>query len=194
MIVLTTHCLVDKHDCLPLQQKSETLRKCSAEANLAKAAVLTKPLSDHMDHLSLLETVQNRERLQNRGILSENSKAIPTIDDLCEHNLEIITGNAGNHVICQFFDLLENQPAELFLPEFGIERQDCFCMIMSAICDTWRRMVLPFTGNPWQIFKIVGMNEQEGLAFTQQLALSCCSCHSCEDEFFTKVSWLRVAG
>ncbi len=152
--------------------------------------MLTKPLADHMDHLSLLETAQKRERLQTQGILSEDSKCIQTVEHLVDYNLAVVTGSARKDVISNFFQLLHSPPDDFWVTEFDLKREDSFSFIVSAMCDTWRRMVLPFEGSPWQVFKAVHMDEHEGISFLQKIGLDCCSCERCEDKFFTKVSWL----
>ena len=159
---------------------------------LAKAVVLTQPLSDFANHVSLLETARLRDRMRRRGINDPNSECTITQDQLIKYNLDLVTGKTGTHVVTEFYQMLHAPVTDDWLSSFGLARESCFETVVSGMCDAWRRLVLPYSGLPWSVFNVIEMDWEEGMRFLRELGLKTSTCAQCQDRFFTKATWLAT--
>lgn len=155
-----------------------------------KSTVLSRPLADYMDRLSLVETVRHRSQLRLRGILPETSKCFMTDEQLSEANLAFLTGDAGLTVLQEYMDFLQCPGGELLPDEFNVSQDECFPLVVIGLCDSWRRLVLPFTGLPWTLFRAINIPFNQGLDYMRSLGLRAGACSHCQDQFFSKVSRL----
>lgn len=154
---------------------------------LVKGVVLTQPLTDFMDLLSMIETQRIRARLRADGILPPTSKCSDLTDaDLVDLNLQVATGDAGWEVIQAYYDMLQ-VPGHLQWPcELGLQVSDCLDLIVTTMCDAFRRLVTPFAVFPWVLFRAIKMEPLEGLCYFRQVGLNAGPCILCQDRFFAK--------
>ena len=150
--------------------------------------MVTKPLSDLMDQISLVETIRHRLRLRRTGLGLKDSKVQHSERDLAELNLRLVSGEEGEKVLSAFFSsLTSNLDGQSDV--WGIPVVECVDAILLGMSDTWRRLVLPFQCQPWQCFRIARMNADSGLSFLRREQEKVKGCRSCADTFFFQVSW-----
>ena len=152
---------------------------------MAKAIVLTRPISNCMDHLSLLETVRIRTRLRLQGILSEQSKCTMMPDQFISENMRVLTGDCGLGVLHDFFNILQAPEELTFSEDLQLDQDECLPIVIMAMSDAWRRLVLPYSGMPWCLFRIVDMNSEDGLNFLRSAGMQAGSCWKCQDRCFS---------
>lgn len=128
------------------------------------------------------------------GLNDPNSKCTIDRNQLMNLSLNLVTGKAGTDVVVNFYHLLHAPKEDMWLQGFDLPRESCFDTIVSGMCDAWRRLVLPFSGLPWVVFKVVKMDPEEGLNHLRRIGLQTASCEHCQDRFFTKASLPHVGG
>ena len=153
---------------------------------MLKSVVLTRPISNYMDHLSFLETVRIRTRLRLQGILS-NSQCKMLPDEFILANMRMITGDCGLETIHDYFNILQSPEDLQWSTDFALNPNECLPIVLTAMCDAWRRLVLPFSGMPWKLFRLADMSDEDGLRFLHSSGLEAGSCQKCQDPFFTLV-------
>ncbi|CAK8986134.1 unnamed protein product [Durusdinium trenchii] len=112
---------------------------------LAKAAAVTRPLATYMDKVSFVESVRQRIYLRNQGLVLPRSKCTATVDELIAMNHEIISGKLGWQAVRELFEMLRAPDgADCWLQWLGpvLQYQDCFQLILPAMCNAWRRCFL----------------------------------------------------
>ena len=149
---------------------------------------MTRPITNYMNDLSFLETVRQRTRLRFQGILPQSSQCQTTPDEFFAKQAHVLTGKAGEDVLHQYFNILQLPAELLWSPHLGLEQNECLPIVLMAMTDAWRRLVLPFHGLPWSIFRLVNMNLDDGLHFLRSVGLQAGSCPKCQDPFFGKVA------
>ncbi len=140
-----------------------------------------------MDHLSLVETVRDRLRLRLQGILPPNSSCKVTQEDFVMANMKILTGDAGLDCLHEYFNVLQMPSDIIWSDDFGITEAECMPLVITAISDCWRRLVLPFWGMPWKLFNLISMDtndSNDGLQFLRSVGMEAGECCKCQDRFF----------
>ena len=158
---------------------------------MAQVLVLARPLSTFMDRASLMETIRFRLRHRRSGLALEQSHCQQSADEFAEMNLQMVSGEAGWDAICEFMRLLVTVETEELHRVLNISMEDSMKLIIPAMCDSWRRLVLPYQGLPFQVLKIIRMDPNTGLSFMKTLREQACGCSFCEDRFFSQVSRLE---
>lgn len=164
-----------------------------SKAKLAKAIVLTRPISNYIDHLSFVETVRGRLRLRLQGVLPPTSSCTVTEEEFLMANMNILTGDAGLDCLHEYFNVLQTRSDFIWSEDFGITEAECMPLVITAISDCWRRLVLPFWGMPWKLFKIISMDTNDGLKFLQSVGVEAGDCCKCQDRFFGLVSLVHTS-
>ena len=159
-------------------------------AKFAQCVVLTAPLAWYMDRASLVETVRHRVYLRVRG-LDPPSTCPHGEDDLRTLNLDLLTGVSGLDVVRQYYTLLTSEPGSAaWHPDFDLPYQDCVLLIFSTVCDTWRRLVLPYQSFTYTCLRVASMSTQEGLEFLWREYQKLDVCNLCRDQQFAQVPCL----
>ena len=112
-------------------------------------------------------------------------------DELVHKNMRVVTGEAGLEVLLDYHHILQDNDM-VWSRDFGILQDDCLPIVIMAMADSWRRLVLPFSGMPWCIFRLIDMDEEQGTDYLRQVGLQAGSCPKCQDCFFGLVSQLTV--
>lgn len=157
---------------------------------MAKAVVLTRPIANYMDTLSLIETLRHRMRLKDANLLPPTSTCAGTNQDLVSANMRILAGQTGLDVLHEYFSMLQAPCDLVWSPDFGLSQDDCLGDVVMAMCDCYRRLVMPFESCPWQLFKIVDMSSEQGLPYLHGLGLRSSHCRKRCDPSFTEVPCL----
>lgn len=144
-----------------------------------------------MDRASLVETVRARLRLCRSGLRLDRSKCACDPDQLAQINLELVSGDAGRDCLRDFMKLFGDGEKQQLLDTFGIPISECLTPVIRTVCDTWRRLVLPYQCLPWQFFRILNMGPEEGLPFIEHQLQKTHQCSLCMDVFFTHAAWLH---
>lgn len=164
-----------------------------AKAKLAKAVVLTRPITNYMDHLSLLETVRIRTRLRIQNILPQTSKCTMSPEEFGQNATRVLTGEAGMDVLHEYFNILQLPGDLAWSSFFGLNQDECLPITVMGMADSWRRLVLPFQGMPWALFRLIHMDFDQGIEFLRDTGLRTGGCAKCQDPFFGQVSCCQVA-
>ena len=151
------------------------------------ALVTTRPLSNFMDHVSYVETVRCRLRLRARGLELAGSKCQLTSDDLVGLNLKLMTGAAGRQVLAEYLEMLQCPPDSAYWPAC-VSLQDMAPLLVIGLCDSFRRLVLPYQCLQYQVLQVVDFDDDRA-AFKHmiQLAKTHNTCPACQDPYFSKV-------
>ena len=163
------------------------------EALFAKCVVTTKPLVVFMDRVSLVETLQSRLRLRRQGLKLPDSQSESSCvpEEVVRLNAEILTGEAGWDCIGAYQELLLT-PADVAVwrHDLGVRKEQCLALILLAVCDTFRRLVLPFEAMPYQMFRLLDGNLLEALQLARSMRQQHASCDRCCDPLFAEAATL----
>ena len=103
-------------------------------------------------------------------------------------NAEVLTGSAGWDAIGAYHEMLVTPvEAALWHQELGVQKEQCLSLMLLAVCDTFRRLVLPFEALPYQTFRLLHGSEQEALQLAKSLKQKHCRCSRCRDPLFSEV-------
>ncbi|CAE7224835.1 unnamed protein product, partial [Symbiodinium sp. CCMP2456] len=161
-------------------------------SKLAQCVLLTRPLSAFMDRASLVDTVRHRFYLRVRG-LNPPSKCPYGEDDLRSMNLGLLSGERGLEVVQQYYHLLLSEPESAdWFPEFDLPYTRCILLIFTTMCDSWRRLVLPYQSITSACLRIASMSTQEGLEFLWREQQKLGACTLCKDQHFAQVLMKEV--
>ena len=167
-------------------------RSPASQAKLAQCAILTKPLAAYMDHISLVETVRHRVRLRLQGLSFSDSKCQHSADELASMNLLVFTGQTGWDAVHQSYRLLLQDPSsDEWHPHYRLNYQSCVQLMLTTVCDTWRRLILPYQCLTYNILRAVQMEDESGLEFIWREHRRAGECPCCQDQFFAKALWLQ---
>ncbi|CAE7291626.1 unnamed protein product, partial [Symbiodinium sp. KB8] len=156
-------------------------------AKLAQCVVLTRPLAAFMDRASLVDTVRHRFYLRVRG-LNPPSNCPYGEEELRSMNLDLLTGERGLEVVQQYYHLLLSEPESAdWFPEFDLPYTKCILLIFTTMCDSWRRLVLPYQSITSSCLRIASMSSQEGLEFLWREQQKVGACILCKDQHFAQV-------
>ena len=159
------------------------------KATFAQALVVTRPLTQYMHDVSFVEVAQNRLRLRSSGLDLPDSRCHHTREEVALLNLRIVSGDAGRHAIDEYFRMLQRpQTDDEWFSDLGVSKQQSLHLMLLALCDAWRRLVLPFEAMPWQLFKVIAMEPAHALDYVCVLRREHYStdCHRCSDELFSE--------
>lgn len=106
-------------------------------------------------------------------------------------NAKVLSGDAGMQVMYEYYNMLQQPEDLVWSSEFGVRQCDCFPLVMIALADSWRRLVLPFWGLPWKLFGLVSMSSEQGLDFLRCAGMEAGECCKCQDRFFATVSHIN---
>ena len=139
-----------------------------------------------MDQASLVETVRRRLRLRLQGLQLADSKCTSSEEDLVEMNLHILGGEAGWEVVLENYDLLLSDPATdaNWCPHFGLPFATCAPLLVASMCDSWRRLVLPYQNITCCLLQLAVMDVQDGLELLWREQRKVAACSLCRDRFF----------
>ena len=143
-----------------------------------------------MDRLSLAETMQNRLKMRRQGLLLPGHAS--ACEDLpykvAQENLAILTGRAGWETLAEYQSmLLTPAGAQLWNTDLGVYKEQCLSLMLLAIGDGFRRLILPFESMPYQLFRLVHGNLDEAKALAVSLQQQNADCLCCSDPLFAKV-------
>ena len=155
--------------------------------------MLTRPITNYMDHLSLLETVRIRTRLRIQNILPQTSKCTMSLEEFGQNATRVLTGEAGMDVLHEYFNILQLPGDLAWSSFFGLNQDECLPITVMGMADSWRRLVLPFQGMPWALFRLIHMDFDQGVEFLRDTGLRTGGCAKCQDPFFGQVSCCQVA-
>ena len=157
---------------------------------MSQCAVLTQPLAHFMDRISLVETIRQRVRLKTQGVQLGDSRCKYTESDLVQMNLQILSGEAGSDVIAAGYSLLLQPPeAAVWYPEFNMPYHESVLALLASMCDSWRRLVLPYQTFTYRILRIASMDADEGLEYIWREHNKVKHCCLCRDQYFAKAPW-----
>eukprot|EP00435_Cladocopium_sp_Y103_P046102 s1002_g13.t1 len=151
-----------------MEDLQEDSPDASPAAMFVKSIIVTKPLSDLMDQISLVESIRHRLRMRRCGLGLADSQVQHTEEDLAELNLRLISGEEGCKTVANFCSILLSPNMGSQLGVWGIPVLECVDSILLGMADTWRRTVLPFQCQPWQCLRIARMDAENGLCFLRQ--------------------------
>ena len=142
-----------------------------------------------MDRVSLVETIRQRVRLRLEGLKLPQSTCPYSAGDLIRMNLEILQGAAGWDTIDQCYQLLISDPTSSpnWHPEYAVPFAPSVPLLIASMCDTWRRLVLPYQNITFGILRLANMDVQEGLEFLWREFSRVQHCPQCCDPFFAEV-------
>ena len=161
-------------------------------AKLAQCVVLTRPLAAFMDRASLVDTVRHRFYLRVRG-LNPPSNCPYGEEELRSMNLDLLTGERGLEVVQQYYHLLLSEPESAdWFPEFDLPYTKCILLIFTTMCDSWRRLVLPYQSITSSCLRIASMSSQEGLEFLWREQQKVGACILCKDQHFAQADFYTV--
>ncbi len=126
--------------------------------DLCKARMISAPLAEYMDELSLLETC--RDRLFLRAMKFNVKSQGPTKPkDIVVMTLAFLTGEKGRKVVAGYAAMLKAKPDDkIWLPWLAgpghLSFGRCCLMLIACVCDSWRRLVFRFDCFPWKILPI----------------------------------------
>jgi hypothetical protein len=163
--------------------------KQPTKANICKALFIGKPFSAFIDHVALVETARQRLLLRAKGVRLPLSKCPATEEHIRSMNLALFSGKRALEITRDYTDILESPPsADHWLPWLGEEGKlsigGCFLQILSAMCESYRRLYLPYQAFPWKLFQIVEQSVEQTVV-TLAEAKHCPGC--CSDAPFTQV-------
>ena len=146
-----------------------------------------------MDQVSFVETARHRLRLSLQNLKLENSKCKHSEADVVKMNLEILSGEAGWDVVMSSYQLLLQEPDSLsWHPYYKLPYHDCVGMIFTTLCDSWRRLVLPYQNITYKTLCLATMDAQAGLEFLWREMQTTGQCSCCQDRYFSLVSELHM--
>ena len=146
-----------------------------------------------MDHVSLVETVRHRSRLRLQGLRLPESECTSSDQDLMKMNLHIVTGDAGWETVVHGYELLIADPTSdaKWCPEYEVEFSSCAPLLVGSMCDSWRRLVLPYQNVTSAILQVAVMDDfQEGIEFLWREYRKVSCCNLCRDLYFATTSGL----
>ena len=169
------------------------LAEPDSAARFLKTLLVSRPLTTYMDKVGFLETCRARFRLRMRGL------KLPLPHSQCQHSglneivalaLDIIQGRAGRGVIADFGRMLAAPPNDvLWHTHLGLRKADCVDLLLIGAADGFRRLVLPYMCQPWQLFSTVNQSVDAALASFQALRAQNAACEKCQDPMFAKAPW-----
>ena len=157
---------------------------------------MTRPLATYMDEISLVETIRHRLHLRDLGLKLEGSQCKATLENLLEKNLNVVSGKLGEMAVSDLFDILNSpEDSDIWLQWLGSNRlkyNECFPLVVMALCQAWRRLVFPYQAFPYLLFRLAVLDPLEAyiaLASHKQSLnhASTATCLGCQDPSFTKV-------
>ena len=160
-------------------------------ASFARAVLLVRPLRLYVDFVSLVETVRLHRRLRRKGLLVAGSGTRHDENDLVHMNLQLVTGRRGLQVCVDFLELLRASPDQeenQWNAEVNLDHDSTVPSVLMAMCDAFRRLHACFLGLPWQLFQVVEMDAEPGIAHMRHLRQSSGACSACRDRLFAEVS------
>jgi hypothetical protein len=157
----------DDADLAPSQKQEVRAHKSIAMLSsddflgkLCQAMIVSKPLADFMDKISLLENSRAKMRLRASGLQLQDTAAPCSPDDIASMTLDVWTGREGLVVVSEFASILGVSMAdERWLPRLGsasdfMNIEESFLTILTCMTDAWKRLVFKFLCHPWQLFAI----------------------------------------
>ena len=124
------------------------------------------------------------------GLLPHGSSCPRDEERLISVNLAIITGRRGLGVCADIMALMRADPCgEEWHGDLGLRYADCVPLLLTCMCDSWRRLSLMYAGLPWQLFRMVEMSTAQSVDFLQELRRGAGECPSCQDRLFFMVTW-----
>ena len=141
-----------------------------------------------MDRVSLVETARHRLRLSLQDLKLENSKCKHSEADVVNMNLEILSGEAGWDVVMASYQLLLEEPdSPAWHPHYNLPHHACVGMIFTTLCDSWRRLVLPYQNITYKTLRLATMDAETGLEFLWREKQKVGECSCCQDRYFSMV-------
>lgn len=141
-----------------------------------------------MDQVSLVETVRHKVYLRSCGLELPQSSCAASEQDLVELNLQVVSGETGWNALCAFHALLEApEDAECWNPGVHLNFGECFDLVLPAMSNTWRRLVMPYESLPWALFRLVKLDADAALVSLEGLLMQTSQCSKCQDISFSKV-------
>ena len=96
-----------------------------------------------MDFISLVETCRIRAQMRCRSLALAESNCQVTQDELRTMNWSLFSGERGSQAVSDFTTLLLAAPDDDVYMACRISFADVLPHAFPAMCDTWRRLVLP---------------------------------------------------
>ena len=145
-----------------------------------------------MNEASLVESIRHRVFLRQQGLELLDSKCTKTDADLIRLNYELVTGQTGWRAVMEFYDLLRaSEDDDCWMPFLTprLQYSGCFDLIAGAMCNSWRRLVLPYQCLPWGLFHMVYVNTEEAMHCLRdlQVANQDSGCSGCQDPSFSEL-------
>ena len=162
-----------------------------SEASFARAMLVTRPLSQFMNRVSLLEVAQNRIKLRRMGLSLPDSRCSSDRADVIQMNKDLLTGATGWQVVAGYQALLEAPSHDqVWDAGAGLNKSECINLLLLGICDAWRRLVLTLDALPFQLFQLIEGSESDALRAAETLIRRHGPCDQCCDPLCSKVTWL----
>ena len=156
-------------------------------AKFAQCVIITAPLAGYMHYASLVETVRHRVYLRARG-LNPPSTCPYGEDELRAMNFNLLTGQRGWEVVHDYYSLLMSPPGSpAWFPEFELPHTECVLLIFATMCDSWRRLVMPYQSLTSTCLQVASLSAQEGLEFLFRENRKMQACNLCQDQHFVRV-------
>lgn len=166
------------------------LSEPDAAARFLKTLLVSRPLTSYMDKMAFLETCRSRFRLRMRGLkLPQSQCTHATLDDIVQLALEVTQGRAGRAVVADFATMLTSPPSDvMWYNQLGLGKASCMELLLIGAADGYRRLVLPFSCQPWQLLGVSTGTPEAALASMEAQCRQHANCDQCSDPLFSKVS------
>ena len=166
------------------------LSEPDAAARCLKTLLVSRPLTTYMDKMAFLETCRSRFRLRLRGFEMKESKCtLSTLDDIVELALDVIQGRAGRSVVAEFSKMLTTPCSDaMWYDHLGLGKAGCVELLLIGAADGYRRLVLPFMCQPWQLLGMSTQSPAAALASMEAQRAQHGGCAACMDPLFSKAS------
>ena len=159
--------------------------------------VVSKPLRTFADRVSLTEARQLQQEYLAAGLprsatidaaeahASGNNPERVSREAVIQQNLEILTGQAGRDVVSDYTAIfLAPVQDPVWLPNIAgqpaVSFPETAPMLLLAMTESWRRLVLPMSAHPWTMFSFASLHDLadavDFLEASEKLQETCPAC------------------
>ncbi|CAE7719587.1 unnamed protein product, partial [Symbiodinium sp. CCMP2456] len=143
-------------------------------ADLGKTLLVYWPLATLMDFISLVETARSRAQLRIRSLALPGSQCNYSEEELRDMNWSVLGGAKGEEAVKDFSTLLLASPDEDILQACRVSFPDVLPHVFPAMCDAWRRLVLPAKKQKTRLLGVGRMDTSHAKECLIQMAKSLC--------------------
>ncbi|CAE7490171.1 unnamed protein product, partial [Symbiodinium necroappetens] len=139
-------------------------------ADLGKSLLVYWPLATLMDFISLVETARSRAQLRIRSLALPGSQCKYSEEELRDMNWSVLGGAKGEEAVKEFTVLLLASPDEEILQACRVSFPDVLPHVFPAMCDAWRRLVLPTKKQKTRLLGMGRMNTSQAKELLIEMA------------------------